>query len=142
MTTPAVSPLRLNVLRAVYLIMFAGLALTIWPLMLDFTPDLPVARSSLRSMLAAVSLLALVGVRYPLKMLPLMLFEIAWKTIWLALYALKHVAAGPLDPVVAESIFACALGAIFLFVVPWRYVYAEYVRQPADSWRGTATLAR
>ena len=35
------------------------------------------------SMLAALALMSLLGVRYRLQMLPLMLYEIAWKTIWI-----------------------------------------------------------
>jgi hypothetical protein len=38
-------------------------------------------RGVVRSVLAAVSLLAVLGIRYPLKMLPLLFFELVWKTI-------------------------------------------------------------
>jgi hypothetical protein len=51
------------------------------------SPDWDVMRGLAKSMLAALALMSLLGVRYPLQMLPLMLYEIAWKTIWLVLIA-------------------------------------------------------
>jgi hypothetical protein len=36
-----VSPIRLWVMRAMYVIMAAGLGLTIWPLIISHNPELP-----------------------------------------------------------------------------------------------------
>ena len=40
------------------------------------------------SMLVAMSVLALLGLRYPVQMLPILLFEAAWKVFWLTAVAL------------------------------------------------------
>ena len=69
-----VSTARLYALRGVYLLIVVGLGATIWPLLLDpaRTPDH--MRGVVWALLAAVSLLALLGMRYPLKMLPVVFF--------------------------------------------------------------------
>jgi hypothetical protein len=88
------------------------------------------------SLLAALSLLALLGLRYPLKMLPLLFFEITWKSIWLIAVALPVWAArSRIDADMAQTIQACLMAVIFLFVIPWRYVFTSFVRQAGDRWR-------
>ena len=75
-----VSTFRLYVLRATYLVMFVGLAIYVWPGIIHHA-ELGASQSAVRSILGAVGLLALLGVRYPLQMLPLMFFELVWKSI-------------------------------------------------------------
>lgn len=135
-TSSSVSMVRLYVLRATYLLMFVGLAVDVWPgLLRAYQRDL--APGVVTSMLTAVSLLAAVGIRYPLHMLPLMLFELVWKTIWLIAVALPLSSAGPMTPAYVESVKACLMGVIFLVVIPWPYVFARYVKQPGDPWRSS-----
>src|SRR5262249_26320481 len=86
------------------------------------------------SMLTALSLLSILGLFYPLKMLPLLFWEMAWKTIWLGRIALPLWLAHRVTPDVAETIFACSFTVLFYFIVPWRYVFANFVRAPAERW--------
>ena len=39
-------------------------------------------------LLAGIQVLAMLGIRYPLKMIPLLLFELVWKAVWLVTIAL------------------------------------------------------
>ena len=55
----------------------------IWPGLLNPPEDLEHMRGVVWSLLAGVSLLALIGIRYPLQMLPVLLFELVWKSVWL-----------------------------------------------------------
>lgn len=138
---PDISMIRLHALRAAYLLIAAGLAATIWPRLLDHGPEWPLMNSVVAAMLGALSLLALLGLRYPLQMLPILLFEFAWKFIWLVLVALPLVSSGRLDEAAMSTVIDCSLAAILIPLMPWRYVVAHYVRAPGEPWRsGRAPL--
>ncbi len=131
-----VSTFRLALLRATYLLIVVGLGVTHWPTIVSPPPDLSHMGSVVRAMLGAVSLLALLGLRYPLRMLPLLLFELVWKAIWVLAFGLPLWSADALDAGTSETLFACLMGlVIFPLVIPWRYVFAQYVRAPGEPWR-------
>jgi hypothetical protein len=88
-----------------------------------------------KSLLTAISLMAILGIRYPLKMLPLLFFELAWKSIWLLGIALPLWLGHRIDADTADTIQACLMSAVFLVVIPWRYVFVSYVLQPGDRWK-------
>ena len=126
---------RLYLLRVGYLIIGVGLALVKWPLF--FRQDTPwtFLEGVVNCMLTALSILAFLGVRYPLQMLPVLLFESAWKVIWLTAVALPKWIANEMDPVTLQGVYECALIVIILAVIPWRYVLAHYVKQRSERWR-------
>jgi hypothetical protein len=80
--------------------------------------------------------MALLGVRYPLQMLPLMLYEMAWKTVWIVFIAGRNWMAGTVPPDIEELFYECIGIVIMYFVVPWRYIWARYGTQPMEAWRG------
>jgi hypothetical protein len=97
-------------------------------------------RGVVRSLLAAVSLLAALGIRYPLKMLPLLFFELVWKSVWIVAIGLPLWSTEQLDPDTWETLKACLMGIVlFPLVIPWRYVLANYVKTPGDRWRKQIT---
>jgi hypothetical protein len=130
-----VSLFRLYLLRATYLLLVVGLGIEIWPGVVHHSLTLPLMNSVVRSLLAAVAVLALVGLRYPLQMLPLLLFELVWKTIWLVAFALPLTLAHRVDANTHETIVDCLTGIIFPIVIPWPYVFANYFRKPGDRWK-------
>lgn len=128
-----VSLFRLYVLRATYLLLVVGLGAMIVPELLSHELT---SRGVIPSLLGAVWLLAFLGLRYPLQMLPLLMFEFVWKTVWMIAYGLPQWSAGQLPPTFAEDFQAIAFGVILMpLVIPWGYVYRHYVRQPAERWR-------
>lgn len=132
--------LRLYVLRATYLLIAAGLGLFIWPGIVAPPSELSHMGSVVRAMLGAVAVLALVGVRYPLKMLPVLLFELVWKSIWVVAFWLPTWWSKPVPLDASQTFFDCVLGiVIVLLAVPWGYVLKHYVRASGERWRRIAT---
>lgn len=125
---------RLYLMRALYALIALGMGVQIWPLMFSHRPwDLMHGVAS--SFLAALTLMAALGVRYPVQMLPLLLFELLWKSIWLGFLALPLWRAHAIDADTAETVKACLMGVILVpLVVPWPYVWTHYVRARSDRW--------
>lgn len=136
-----VSTVRLNVLRATYVLIAVGMGSMIWPLILQHPADTARMTGVVWSMLGAITLLsALLGIRYPLKMLPLLFIELAWKVIWVLSFGLPLWLAGQLDAATAETLQECLFGVVLVpLVLPWGYVWTQYVRAPGDRWRGRAS---
>ena len=134
-SAPEVSVVRLYLLRASYLLLVVGLGVTVWPDMIHHGPW-TLWQGVGKSFLTAISLLAILGLRYPLKMLPLLFFEMAWKSIWLLAVPLPlWLSHRPIDAGTADTIQACVWAIIFPIVIPWRYVFATYAQQAGDRWR-------
>ncbi|MEZ0578516.1 hypothetical protein [Nocardioides sp. MH1] len=134
LTSASLSIGRLNVMRAGYLFMGAGLVAVKWPLLPD-AHTLPLYESVTVCLLVAMSLLAFLGLRYPTKFLPVLVFEVTWKVLWLTLVALPIAVKGELDQPTSTVAVNCAFVVVIVAVVPWRYVWGEYVRAPGDRWR-------
>lgn len=135
---PQVSLFRLYSLRAVYLIIALGLALVVWPGVLQHAEPWGLSQGVVKCMLTAFSLLCIVGIRYPLQMLPVLFWEMGWKSLWLLLVALPAWHNGTLDDNIIGTAFECAVAIIIPLAMPWRYVVDRYIRQAGDRWRTTA----
>ena len=123
--TAALPLWRLYLLRVGYLILGAGLAAVKWPLLVNPDPQRPLMAGVVDAMLAAVSVLMLFGLRYPVAMVPILLFELGWKLIWLGAVALPAWVEGRLDAATLDVVSDFAWVVIVLVVVPWRHVASE-----------------
>lgn len=133
-----VSPLplwRLYALRAVYLYLGLGLAVTRWPAFLQRDRPLPLMDGVVDCMLVALSVLFLLGIRYPTQMLPVLLFESAWKVTWLATVALPLWLTNRMTPAFDEMAFLLFFVAPVLLLMPWRHVMRRYLCDRGDRWR-------
>jgi hypothetical protein len=135
----SVSLPRLYLLRLGYLVVAVGLALTKWPLLINHDRPWPLFEGVETCMLVALSLLAFLGLRYPLQMLPILLFELGWKFIWMAVVVLPLWISNQMDPATLQVFYSCLVVLIVLAVIPWRYVVAHYVMKPGDRWRSDRT---
>lgn len=129
-----VSLFRLYLLRATYLFVAVGLGFAIWPQLVHHPTPWSLWHGVGCSLLGAISILALLGVRYPLKLLPVLFAEVIWKVIWLTGVARPLWLSGQMDADNWEVTTSCLMGAIFLVVIPWRYAYATYVKAQGDRW--------
>jgi len=130
-----VTTLRLYLLRGMYLLIAVGLAVTVWPHIISPPKLVAGPTSVIRALLGALALMSLVGLRYPLQMLPLLLFELLWKVIWVVASALPMWLGPGLDAYASESLFACLMGVVLVpIVIPWGYVIQRYVRSPGEPW--------
>jgi hypothetical protein len=116
-----------------YLVLVVGLGAMIIPQILNHEL---ITRGVIPSLLGAVWVLAFLGLRYPLQMLPLLMFEFVWKSIWMVAYGLPQWSADQLPPTFAEDSFNIGLGLILIpLVIPWRYAWRHYVKQAGARWR-------
>lgn len=133
--SPEVSLFRLYTLRACYFILAAGLGTYYWPSVIQHTSQFAAAEGIRYALLAGLGLTAVLGLRYPLRMVPLLLFELTWKAIYLVAFALPLWRAHQIDAAVAADIQAVLMVVIFVPLIPWRYVYGQYVVSRGDRWR-------
>ncbi len=126
---------RLYILRAYYALMGLGTLAVFWPSLLSHSDSWGVANGAQYSLLSALSPLALWGLRYPLKMLPIILYEFLWKCLWFAFVVAPLWMHDGMTDQVWQNVFACGIAVVLTpIVVPWPYLWKTYVTAPADRW--------
>ena len=136
-TAPAV-PLtlpafRLNLMRGGYLLMAVGLTLVKWPLLPQAASQQLIEGAQL-CILAAVSLLAFLGLRYPIAMLPILVFEVLWKVLWFGIVALPHLLANTIDAPFETFLLSMVFVIPIILVTPWDFVWKRYVTTRGERW--------
>ncbi len=126
---------RLYLLRGGYLLIAVGMGMQMWSAYLDPHKPWTLTHGVMNAMLLALVLLSVLGLRYPLKMLPLLFWEMTWKATWLLSVALPAWQAGKMDADISDTTFACLMSVIFLVIVPWDYVWRNFVAAHGDRWK-------
>jgi hypothetical protein len=125
---------RLYVLRACYAILAIGLGSSQMSAFLHhahWTQNTAAAHS----FLLALATLSVVGVRHPLRMLPLLVYELLWKMIWLVGVALPLWATNQVDSETRTAFFQIAPAVVLFPVLPWGFMFSNYLKKPGDRWR-------
>lgn len=119
---------RLALMRGLYLLTFVGLAFEAWEYLLFPPEPLDYITGVAFSFWAAYASLMFIGLRYPLKMLPLILLQLAYKAIWAATIYPPMKSTGTVTPE-AESFYWICITAIIIdaLVIPWQYVFRSYI---------------
>ena len=125
-----VSTFRLYLLRAQYLITIVLVGANAWPALINHEGPWDPFLGAGWCLYAAMSALAVLGIRYPLKMLPLLFHQMLYKALWV-------VAIGiPTWPALPGATKAMAIGVVLdLIIIPWPYVFEPCVKERGDRWR-------
>src|SRR5262245_21132380 len=126
----SVSIARLYLMRIAYLINFVVVGLAAWPSLTMHAGPWDPIRGAAFSLYAALSTFSALGLRYTLKMIPLLLFQLLYNVVFLG------AVVAPTWPALqgAAKVMAAA-AAMDLIVIPWSYVFEHYVRSGGDPWR-------
>jgi hypothetical protein len=127
---------RLYVLRVAYLVIGLWQGARTWPAILHHAQPWDLWHGVGASFFGALTLLCLLGVRYPVRMMPLLIFEFTWKLIWVLAVWLPPYLGHTLDPVTAAS-FPSIFPALVIvpLMLPCGYLWKTYATTPGDRWR-------
>lgn len=130
-----VSLFRLYLLRAMYLLIVIGLGVWAMPGVIHHQHPWELHNGVVQCMLAAFWALSILGLRYPLQMLPVLLWELIWKSIWLAIVAFPLWRTNQMDEATRVMASSILWVVIIPFVIPWGYVFKNYLQRSGDRWK-------
>ena len=132
-----VRPIQIFAMRVGYALVLVTVGNIAWSRILQHEGARDPLVAAALSMWAGSSVLSVFGLIHPLKWLPIVLFEIAYKSIWLVVVAYPLWSSDRLSGSPAE-----AMTYAFLWVVgpvvamPWGYVLRTYVLPSRVARRG------
>ena len=121
---------RINIylLRVLYFLIAVAVGKGSWTFLLTEPSSVSPMEAVTWSVWAAFSLVAILGLIHLLKMLPVILLEIAYKIIWLAFVAYPLWSAGTLAGSSAEGLSLVFVWVLLpIIAVPWGYAIKVYV---------------
>jgi len=130
-----VSTFRLYLLRLIYVGTFLFVGTNAWKEILTHSGPWDPLQGVAFSFWAAYSALMILGLRYPLKLLPLLLLQFFYKLVWLVVVAYPLWASSQLRGSSASglaTIFVIAV-VVDLVVIPWSYALRSYVMKGAKD---------
>jgi hypothetical protein len=135
-STPELPLYRLYLMRGLFLLIGLAQGSQTWPDIIHHARPWDFWHGVGMCFLGALTALSLLGVAYPIRMIPLMLFELAWKSIWTLVVWLPQQLAHNVEPDTADNAVAIIMGVVLVpLVLPWGYVWKHYVVAPTDRWR-------
>lgn len=120
---------RLHLLRSLFFLNFISLAFDNWSTVLFPKEQMGVLDGVAVSFWAGFSLLNLIGLRFPLKMLPILMLQLLYKSAWISGVYRPAKAASSIDAGIQEFFWICLAGIVLnLVIIPWGHVYREYIK--------------
>jgi len=123
-----VPPINIYLLKLLFTLMFLFLTYDSWTHIIHHTGPWDPANSAAWFMWGSCSVISIIGIRRPLRMLPIVLFEIVYKTAWLIIVALplyqRNELAGTPSGSMADNFMLVILPIV---AMPWRYFFRKYI---------------
>ncbi|GAA3589241.1 hypothetical protein Q4Q39_14535 [Flavivirga amylovorans] len=120
---------RLHLMRVLFLLNVIGLAFDNWSAILFPKEQMDTLTGVAISFWAAFSLLNILGVRFPLKLIPILLLQLLYKTTWIIGTYLPAKKNELLNDDLEAFLWVCIAGIVLnLLIIPWGYVYRFYLK--------------
>src|SRR5688572_3538967 len=114
-----VRPINVYALRLLYFLMAAFVATDAWRTIITHEGDWDRFRAMALCVWAAYPTLAILGLIHPLRMLPIMLFTVFYKSLWLLIVAYPLWQAGTLAGSPEETMTRAFIGTpLFILAIP------------------------
>ena len=124
-----IRPINIYGMRLIYILMATFLAMDVWTHIITYDQRWDPSDAMNWSVWATFTLFAFIGIFHTVKMIPIMLLEIVYKTIWLILVALPLFLDGNLSDDTTDGMIYPFLFVILpLIFVPWGYVVKKYIK--------------
>lgn len=126
-----VRPINIYLLRLLYFLMVVFVATESWTAIITHQGQWDHVKAVAFCVWAAYSTLSVLGLFHPLKWLPIVVFMIFYKSLWLLVVAYPLWRAGELAGSPAEE-----MTGVFLIIplpiiaVPWKYFFQNFVLKP------------
>ncbi|HTD39905.1 MAG TPA: hypothetical protein VK671_04735 [Mucilaginibacter sp.] len=123
-----VPKINIYLLRVLYILMFIFLSYDSWVHILNHKGNWEVTDATAWCVWLGYGAISWIGIIHPLKMLPIVLLEIVYKTAWLFIVAYplwtKNELTG--SPVEATT-YVFTLVILPIVAMPWRYFFRTYI---------------
>ena len=123
-----VPPINIYLLRLLFILMFLFLSYDSWSYIFNHSGQWGNAEAAAWCMWGSYSVISFIGIIRPLKMLPIVMLEIIYKTTWLIIVAYPLWIKNELVGSPAEDMTRIFIWVIFpILAMPWGYFFKNYV---------------
>ena len=123
-----VRPINIYLLRVLYFLMLVGVAPEAWNTIISHQGPWDHTKAVAWCVWAAYPTLSVFGLLRPLRWLPIVIFMIFYKTLWVIVVAYPLWRAGALAGSPADEMAHIFVWApVIILIVPWVYVLKNYV---------------
>lgn len=123
-----IRPFNIYAMKAIYLLMATFLAYDCWTYILTHDGTWDPSEAMNWSVWTAFSLMAVLGFLKPVQMIPILILEILYKTLWLSMVAVPLMQSGTLSNDATDGmLLPFALVLLPIIAIPWGYVVKTYI---------------